>query len=198
MTHPATDYAGELFRKVRLERGELAGSQFHDCTFEACSFAETSFESCRFVGCLFRDCDLSLAQIRDCSFTTARFEQSKLVGVDWTRASWPEVRLGEPLSFTACALSHSTFIGLNLQGVSFRGCVAVNVDFREADLSAANFARTDLLDSLFQATNLTGADLSRARNYRIDPSQNRIEKARFSLPEAMSLLYSMDIVLVEE
>ena len=34
-------------------------------------------------------------------------------------------------------------------------------------------------------------------NYRIDPSQNAVKKAKFSLPEAMSLLYGLDIVLVE-
>jgi len=41
------------------------------------------------------------------------------------------------------------------------------------------------------------ADLRFARNYQIDPSQNKVHKARFSLPEAMSLLYSMDIDLDE-
>jgi len=51
---------------------------------------------------------------------------------------------------------------------------------------------------MFGNTNLTEADLSRACNYRIDPAQNVLGQAKFSLPEAMSLLYSMDIVLVEE
>ena len=74
----------------------------------------------------------------------------------------------------------------------------MDVDFRECDLSQADFAGTDLADSLFLATNLTQADFSRARNYQIDPSQNIVDEAKFSLPEAMSLLYSMDIVLVEE
>jgi len=51
---------------------------------------------------------------------------------------------------------------------------------------------------MFGNTNLTEADLSRARNYHIDPGQNVLRQARFSLPEAKSLLYSMDIVLVED
>ncbi len=73
----------------------------------------------------------------------------------------------------------------------------MDVDFRETDLAQANFKGTDLADSLFVATDLTEADLSQARNYRIDPSQNIVKKAKFSLPEAMSLLYGLDIVLVE-
>jgi len=42
---------------------------------------------------------------------------------------------------------------------------------------------------------LTEADLSKARNYLIDPGLNQLKKAKFSLPEAMSLLYNMDIIL---
>ncbi|MGB9301543.1 MAG: pentapeptide repeat-containing protein, partial [Anaerolineae bacterium] len=95
------------------------------------------------------------------------------------------------------AISHSTFIGLSLQSVQIRDCVATDVDFREADLSQADFGSTDLSQSIFGNTNLSEADLSRARNYRIDPGQNVLKQARFSLPEAMSLLHSMDIVLVD-
>jgi fluoroquinolone resistance protein len=74
----------------------------------------------------------------------------------------------------------------------------MDVDFREADLRQADFGGTDLSQSLFGNTDLAEADLSRARNYRIDPAHNSLRQARFSLPEAMSLLHSMDIVLVED
>ena len=33
--------------------------------------------------------------------------------------------------------------------------------------------------------------------YQIDPGNNKLRQARFSLPEAMSLLYSMDILIQE-
>ena len=103
-----------------------------------------------------------------------------------------------PVGFFKSDFSHSTFIGLRLRGIQIRDCVAVDVDFREADLSQADFAGTDLSQSLFSNTDLIEADLSRARNYHIDPGQNVLRQARFSLPEALSLLYSLDIVLVEE
>jgi hypothetical protein len=75
--------------------------------------------------------------------------------------------------------------------------VALDVDFREADLSQADFAGTDLTGSLFSNTNLTEADLSDARNYHIAPGQNVLTRAKFSLPEALSLLYNLDIALAE-
>jgi len=193
-----TDYAGQTFKEIRLEQARLLSNEFHDCTFDRCSFVETTFRSCRFVNCVFMHCDLSLIQLPHCSFAAVRFESSKVIGVNWTRARWPLTRLWDPVCFSKCAISHSTFIGLNLKRIQIQDCVAVDVDFREADLSQADFAGTDLSDSLFLNTNLTKADLSRARNYQIDPSQNIVKGAKFSLPEAMSLLYNLDIALIEE
>jgi hypothetical protein len=37
-----------------------------------------------------------------------------------------------------------------------------------------------------------------ARNYHINPETNTLSDARFSLPEAMSLLYAMDIRLDQD
>ncbi len=192
-----TDYADQVFKETRLEQAELVSNEFRDCTFDRCSFVETTFQSCRFVNCVFMRCDLSLIQSPKCSFAAVRFESSKVMGVDWTRARWSATKLGTPVCFSECAISHSTFIGLNLKRIQIQDCVAVDVDFREADLSQADFAGTDLSDSLFLNTNLTKADLSRARNYQIDPSQNIVKGAKFSLPEAISLLYNLDIVLIE-
>jgi fluoroquinolone resistance protein len=190
-------YADRVLKEVRLEHGELASSEFYDCLFLRSSFAESVFRLCRFVNCVFRGCDLSLIKVPESGFTSTRFENSKVIGVNWTEAQWPKAGLANPVGFFECAISHSTFIGLNLPSIQIRDCTATDVDFREADLSGADFGGTDLANSIFGHTNLSQADLSRARNYRIDPAQNMLKQARFSLPEAMSLLCSMDIVLVE-
>jgi uncharacterized protein YjbI with pentapeptide repeats len=190
-------YADEVFKEVRVEHVELVSSEFHDCVFFHSSFAESVFGHCRFVNCVFRECDLSLIKVPESSFSSTLFENSKIMGVNWTEAHWPKAGLANPVSFSKCAISHSTFIGLSLQSVQIRDCVATDVDFREADLSQADFGSTDLSQSIFGNTNLSEADLSRARNYRIDPGQNVLKQARFSLPEAMSLLHSMDIVRVD-
>jgi uncharacterized protein YjbI with pentapeptide repeats len=126
-----------------------------------------------------------------------RFVDCRLSGVDWTRAAWQGTRLGEPLAFSGCTLNHSTFIGLLLPGIEFLACRVLNVDFREADLSGANFAGSDLAESLFSGTDLRGANFVGARQYTIAPHENRLAGARFAMPEAMALLYAMDIILEE-
>jgi fluoroquinolone resistance protein len=191
-------YADQAFKEVRLERQEIVSSEFQDCVFFRSSFVESVFRRCRFVECVFTECDLSLVRVPESRFTFTRWESCKVIGVNWAEADWPKTGLANPIGFFKSAISHSTFIGLALKGIEIKDCVAMDVDFREADLSGADFGGTDLSQSLFGHTDLSEADLSRARNYHIDPSHNVLRQARFSLPEAMSLLHSMDIVLVEE
>jgi fluoroquinolone resistance protein len=131
-------------------------------------------------------------------FSGVRFESSRLIGIDWTQADWNAISLGDPLRFTNCVISHSTFIGIKLRKIMITDTTAKDVDFREVDLSRVDFCGTDLTDSIFADTNLAEADLSKARNYSISPEKNNLKGAKFSLPEALSLLFNLDIVLVEE
>jgi len=163
-----------------------------------CSFVESVFSTCRFISCTFQGCDLSLIQLPGSTFSATRFEDSKVIGIDWTLVDWNAATLGDPISFFNATLNHATFIGLKLSGIKIKDCMASNVDFREADLSRADFSGTDLSESLFTNTDLTAADLSRARNYHIAPQQNIIKQAKFSMPEAMSLLFNLDIDLIED
>jgi uncharacterized protein YjbI with pentapeptide repeats len=191
-------YFDQVFEKVNLGQGEIKDSQFSDCTFKHCIFTETVIRTCRFNNCIFKDCDLSLAQLPGSSFPATKFDKSKLIGINWTHANWKSTGFGKLVGFSKCALSHATFIGLDLEGVQIKKCVAVDVDFREANLTNVDFSGTDLTGSLFVNTNLTEADLSTAKNYTLNPGENILTKAKFSMPEALSLLYGLDIELQED
>jgi fluoroquinolone resistance protein len=193
----ATQYVNRKFEKETLTGERIVTGEFTESLFIRCDFSETIFEACRFTDCLFDGCDLAMVEFPGCTFTSVAFKDSRLMGVDWTRADWPRLGGGRRITFTDCVISHSTFIGLSLREIQLVRCTASDVDFREADLSRASFIDTDLAESIFQNTDLTQADFSRARNYRIDPAQNKISRAKFSLPEALSLLYSMDIEMVD-
>jgi len=193
-----TEYSDQVFNKLHLQGEQFLSSEFYDCVFRECHLVESIVQKCRFVNCSFQGCDLSLVQVPESIFSATRFEDSKIMGVNWVQADWSTSGLGKPLEIVKSVISHSTFIGLSLNGLQITDCVAIDVDFREANLLQADFSGTDLSKSLFKDTNLTEADLSQARNYDIDPGQNILKEAKFSLPEAMSLLYSMDINLVDE
>jgi len=72
------------------------------------------------------------------------------------------------------------------------------VEFGEADLSRADLRRTDLIKAHFFHTDLTETDFRDARNYDINAVVNTLHKTRFTLPEAISLLHSLDIILDDE
>ena len=183
-------YDGVRFAERSLGGAVLRRAEFAECTFEHCAFGGASFLDCRFRDCVFKACDLSLAKVQGSAFVRATFEDSKLVGIDWTGVRPATFRL----RLVGCNLSHASFAGMDLREIEILHCLARDVDFHDANLTSAKFHETDLTGSEFLHTNLTRADLSKASNYSIDPACNIIKKTVFSLPEAVSLLAGYDIV----
>jgi uncharacterized protein YjbI with pentapeptide repeats len=137
-------------------------------------------------------------QVKSSAFSGVKFEGSKVIGVNWSDANWKSVGLLAPsIDFVRCTINYSTFIGLSLKKAQFAQCIAHDVDFTETDLTQANCSDTDFAESRFSQTNLTEANFTHASNYVIDVHFNKVKNATFSLPEAMSLLYSLGIHLVE-
>ncbi|CAM2063970.1 Pentapeptide repeat-containing protein [Sulfidibacter corallicola] len=192
------DRSLEKFESQQFENEDLSYEEFNEkrfveCLFTNCNFTETTFFKCGFVDCRFHDCTLGMIKLDGCTFSNTHFEASSLRGVNWSAVSTPEIRLYCPVTFSNCMLDYASFFGMNLKQTRIHGCMARNADFREADLSEADLTHTDFTDSEFDQTNLTGADLRDAKNYRIDVTRNKIKKAHFSMPEAMSLLYMLGI-----
>jgi fluoroquinolone resistance protein len=185
-------FKGETLKNSLADRVE-----FNACTFNRCAFTETIFQSCKFRDCVFQGCDLSLVKLKDCVFAGNRFENSQIMGVDWTATSWARGAWLKPVDFYGCLLNHSTFVERNMKKIAISKCVCREVDFSDANLSQANCTFSDFASSRFSNTNLTEADFTGASNYSISASHNILKKTKFSLPEAMSLLYSLDIVLTE-
>jgi len=170
--------------------------EFDSCTFINCNFSETAFSKCRFVDCSFNDCNLSLIKVEGTRFNNVNFVDSKLLGINWTKTSWPTIQLTCPLQFHRCILDHNTFLGMYLREIVIQECKINEADFREADLSYAMLNANDFLGSFFNETNLSYADLSGSDNYFIDIFNNKIKKAKFSLPGAMNLLAALDIEII--
>jgi uncharacterized protein YjbI with pentapeptide repeats len=191
------EYENQSFAGITLEAHQIRAKTFYHCTFAHCRFRETEFRKCQFSDCTFQECDLSLVTVEGSSFRNTEFKKSKLIGVNWSVASWSKFVLQSPLTFYECVIDYSTFIGLALHNISFKGCMAREVEFAEADLSGADFSHAVLTRSRFRNTNLTGANFKDAADYTIDVTLNKVSKATFSLPEAIALLRSLDIKLEE-
>ena len=191
------EYNGREWKGLALRAELVRGRVFEGCKFVKCSFREVEFTECIFRGCSFRNCDMGMVHLKGSEFSEARFEGCQLIGVNWTETTWEKGVFLKPADFTKWALNHSSFLGLNLRKVNLTRCTAQDVDFAEANLSGADCSYTDFLDSRFLHTDLSEADFTGAQNYAISPTQNTLKKTKFSLPEAMALLYGLDIVLTE-
>ena len=76
-------------------------------------------------------------------------------------------------------------------------CRAKDVDFSNASLQKANFTGSDFKGALFGNTHLENANFTDAQNTTIDIRSNHLKGAIFSRYEALYLLETMGIVLVD-
>lgn len=191
------DNFAEEFRDLALHAEEIVSKEFEACTFVNCDFSDARLQHCIFDDCRFVKCNMSVLNVTGSKFSDTVFEECKLSGIDWTKAHYSDILIAAPFSFLNSVLDYSSFYGLVLHDMVMRECRVHDADFRESDLSMADLRETDFTDTLFRNTNLSGADLTLAENYRIDIHVNTIKGARFSRYEAFSLLDSLEITLVD-
>jgi fluoroquinolone resistance protein len=183
-------YYQEKFTRQTIAEENLDSLRFEECEFEGCSFIKSKFYKCKFLNSRFKACVLSAVNPLESHFVEVHFTDSKVIGCDWTKA-----HRVEDLDFSGCQINYSNFKLLKLPGLKLLNCEAKEVDFIETDLSRGIFKNTDFENSRFFKSNLSLADFRGARNYSIDVKNNTLKKTHFSLPEALSLLNSLDIVL---
>jgi fluoroquinolone resistance protein len=183
-------YYQEKFSKISLSNEIFRSKLFEECEFDGCSFINCRLEKCRFLNCNFNESILSAVIPVDCRWIETRFTKCKVIGIDWTKTL--EIR---DLDFKESQINYSNFKLMKIPRIKVVSCEAREVDFTDADISEGDFKNTDFEGSRFFKTNLTGADFKGAKNYLIDVKNNTLKKTRFSYPEVLSLLHSLDIVI---
>jgi len=179
------DYHSELvFSGLSFAGYDLADHTFEDCVFDSCHFRDLSLSRVGFVSCAFSRCEFILVKLEHAMFNSARFRDSKLVGLNFSDCS----KFGFLPDYESCLLDGVTFCGNSLKKGRFFACTIRDSDFLDCDLRETSFDGTSLESTSFQKCNLERADFRSARDYSIDPVNNRLSRARFSLPEAQSFL----------
>jgi uncharacterized protein YjbI with pentapeptide repeats len=157
--------------------------------FEGCDFTEADWSRAELSDCVFKRCNLSLTKVRGARLHGIKFEDCKLVGVDFSQVG----KRFFSLSFERSLLETCNLSGLPLKKSSFKGSTLRNVLFKESELCEVSFGECDLRGSLFHQCDLRKADFRTAKNYMIDLLSNKVKGAKFSFPEAVSLLQSFEI-----
>ncbi len=192
---PANYYESETFCKLSLMEETFSGLTLVDCTFTDCTFEHCLLTRCTLTECRFINCRISEI--------TSEYSQVKFLSLDncsLTSVNWglllPSGGFGDPLEkLGGCRLKYNFFTGMDLRsflfaGSSFSGCM-----FSECNLTEGNFQGCELIETEFFRCNLSGADFRQAQGYKVDVPSCVMKDARFSLPEASNLLYSLGIQL---
>ncbi|WP_118949697.1 pentapeptide repeat-containing protein [Taibaiella helva] len=166
-------------------------AEYEQCIFLNGSFNKADLSHNEFNDCVFERCDLSMANLSKAAFRNVVFRDCKLMGLHFEQCN----PFNLAFQFERCILDHSSFFQVKLKDTIFRDCPLRAVDFTEADLSQAALEQCDLSGARFDQTNLEKADLRSAYNYTIDPSLNKLKKARFSIPGVLALLAPLGITI---
>ncbi|MFL0805369.1 MAG: pentapeptide repeat-containing protein [Agarilytica sp.] len=191
------EFYDQAFNNVTHTHISVQGKIFDGCQFNTCDFTESTLAECSFTDCTFTHCNLNLLKVPNSKFSNVEFLNCKMRGIDWTKAYWRDLSLDHPFSFKECLISASTFHDLDIPHIQIIESKARDVDFRDANLKGTNFSETDLSNSLFNNTNLTEANFYGATNYTIDITTNTVKDASFCRYEAVSLLSSLGIRLLD-
>ncbi|MFT4537450.1 MAG: fluoroquinolone resistance protein [Saprospiraceae bacterium] len=185
------DYFDEqTFKKVDYKSKKIIG-EFEFCSFRECNLSGSDISETIFIDTEFVDCNFSNANVKKASFQDVKFVNCKLLGLQFSTIN----SFSFSASFESCNLSHSSFNKMKLGRIYFTDCHLNEVDFAEAEMQNIILKNCDLLGAIFEQTNLEKADFRNAVNYSIDPENNKLKGAKFSLPDVISLLakYNLDI-----
>lgn len=192
-----TEYLSQTFTDLNLAAEEISAKEFDNCTFKGCDFSEVIFNRCKFIDCHFSNCNLNMIKINYSKFLDVTFEDCRMLGIDWTKANWPNFNLYSPIKLYNCLINDCNFFGLSLNEIVIEGCKAQRVDFRNGSFANGDFSYSDLTGSLFNETNLSAVNFNEATDYHINIFNNQIKGAKFSRYQAVSLLDSLDIELLD-
>jgi len=179
----------QTFTKATTDQIKGNNLTYDHCQFIGCDLNNAFLDTLIFIDCTFKDCNLHLAQVNNTGWQNITFKQCKLSGVNFSKS---HDFLFE-VHFEGCILDNAIFYKKKNKRGIFTDCSMIETDLTEADLTEAKFNNCNLNRAFFSRTILKGADLRSSYNFNIDPDENIIKKAVFSLHGLPGLLGKYDI-----
>jgi fluoroquinolone resistance protein len=184
----------KTFEKINFTTNPLAKGEYEYCRFINCDFSNANIANIKFLECTFTDCNLSLSKLTNTTFRDVTFKDNKMLGLHFDTCN----EFGLSFSFENCNLNHASFYQTKLKKTTFCNTQLHEVDFTECDLTGSVFDNCDLRGATFGRTIIEKCDFRTSFHYSIDPENNKIKKAKFSLTGIAGLLdkYGIEIDLI--
>ncbi len=169
----------------------ISKTVYEGCRFIKCDLNDMKITNCRFSDCEFIGCNLSMVKFIETQLSGVSFDGCKLLGCNFSGVS----PFAFDVRFNECILDYASFDRVKMPKTPFVDCSMKGVDFNAADLNGSSFIRTNLADAIFSSTNLKNADFTSSFSFIIDPNENNIKNARFSINSLPGLLTKYRIVI---
>lgn len=182
-------HEARTFENIDYSEKKLSSREFVNCEFKNCNFTKSDLSNNDFENCTFKHCNFSLTILRNTGLRTIKFIGCKLLGIDFGISN----SFSFSVAFQDSTLDYSSFFRCKMKKTNFTDCSLRQVDFGETDLSMAVFKNCDLTSASFVRTNLEKTDFRTARNYSLDPEQNKVKGAKFSHLGLSGLLYKYNL-----
>ncbi|GAB4016814.1 pentapeptide repeat-containing protein [Spirosoma koreense] len=185
------EYYDQVFDQPVTLPGQWAGQTFEQCVFKKLDLSRTALTGSNFIDCRFEACNLTRAELSDTKLYDVRFIGCQLAQVDFG----PCNPFGFHVDFEECQLDNAVFLDRKLKKAHFIDCSLKEVHFLKCDLTGTTFKNCNLELARFEANNLTQVDFSSSFNLELNPEENKVKKARFSLHNLPGLLTKYDLVI---
>ncbi len=179
----------KTFEKISYTDKKINNREFEECIFKNCDFSNSDFSYNTFMDCEFFDCNLSMMQLNGTSLKSVSFHNCKVMGIQFDTC--PDFLFG--VNFQDCVLDYSSFSNKKMPKTQFNSCSLKEVSFIGTNLTNSNFENSTLAGAIFNDTQLAGVNFTTARDYKIDPENNPMKKAKFSSQGIVGLLDKYDI-----
>lgn len=182
---------GTIYQNIKPADIEGHGRTFEDCTFVKCDLSYADLSHITFINCVIDSCNLSLMKVAEAGFQNVEFKDCKITGVNFGDIS----NFSLEVSFTKCMMDYTVWHKKKMKGTVFNDCSFEEADFSETDMTNAIFEKCNLNRAIFHRTILKGADLRTAYNFNIDPENNTMNKAKFSIDALSRLLFKHNLII---
>jgi len=179
------------FNKINFQTAQLQIGEYDNCVFNNCDFSNADLSEILFSDCEFIECNLSLTKLINTAFRDIKFNACKILGLHFENCN----EFGLSFLFDSCLLNNSSFFEINIKKTIFKNSQLQELDFTGCNLTGSSFLNCDLTGSIFNNSILEKVDFRTSSSYSIDPENNRIRKAKFSLQDITGLLDKHDIVI---
>lgn len=186
-------YEEHKFEGLKLENETIADKNFVECSFIDCVFDSCKLINCSFSGCMFEKCSVMNPKAEYTKMSFSEFIGCNLVGVYWQDMVPSGKYAGAIGRLQDCHLKYNTFSEMRFNKFDFSGTEISRSMFAKCELVESSFKNCGLQDTEFFQCDMRKADFRNALGYKIDIMTNKLKAAKFSYPDAFSLLDSLGL-----